>query len=193
MAYTRAWSLAAPLGSVQAKDIDLLFRQLKEDFEERLESSLIVDMTADPLVLRDEIIGKFTGKTLLLPASAFIGGTYIPSTGRIFGGDELVAALNLAPGSVITKLEFLVERTGGANITAALYATQFTTGAVARNVVVASPPSVTAGKHIITINTVQQLQPDYSYDVQIIETGGGTANLYGVRVTYNSPSNFAAV
>ena len=54
MAYTRAWDPSLPDGDVlDANDIDGEFRRLKEDFEERLEDTLFVDMTADPLVLKD--------------------------------------------------------------------------------------------------------------------------------------------
>ena len=54
MAYTRPWDPSLPDGDVlDAADIDGEFRRLKEDFEERLEDTLFVDMTADPLVLKD--------------------------------------------------------------------------------------------------------------------------------------------
>lgn len=56
MAYTRPWDPSLPDGDVlDADDIDGEFRRLKEDFEERLEDTLFVDMTADPLVFKDTL------------------------------------------------------------------------------------------------------------------------------------------
>ena len=59
MAYTAPWDETAPLGdATQASDIDLLFRQLKRDFRERLNTGF-VDFTTDPVRPKSLLLGSF--------------------------------------------------------------------------------------------------------------------------------------
>jgi hypothetical protein len=193
MPYTRVWSIATPLGTAQAKDIDLIFRQLKEDLEERLEGVLVVDMTADPLVLKDDIIGKYTGKELLIPGVTFREGTintggHTTSTGS---GASVISLLPIAPGNTIKKIEFLVELMGGASITAQLMSQSFT-AAVSLAAMLEELVSITGGKHIMTLNMSQTLAAGSMYFLRVFGTGA-TVRVYGARITYDSPSNEATV
>ena len=57
MAHTHPWSVTEPPGSALAADIDQKIRDLRLDLEERLEESVIVDMSADPVVAKPGIGG----------------------------------------------------------------------------------------------------------------------------------------
>src|SRR6266542_803436 len=49
MAFTRPWDESVPTGAEQASDIDLIFRNLKQDLRERLDN-VVTDFTSDPIV-----------------------------------------------------------------------------------------------------------------------------------------------
>jgi hypothetical protein len=117
MAYSQAWVETNPLGSTQASDIDLLFRDFKRDLRERLNTAF-VDFTTDPVRPKHLMLASFntdvgtgavatevTLRTITVPANTlgingilritfgFIGaGTNGSKTLRVkFGGTDIAA------------------------------------------------------------------------------------------------------
>lgn len=57
MAYSQVWTNDVPPGSEQANNIDQIFRDLRRDIEERMESTLVVDWRTDPVVAKPSVGG----------------------------------------------------------------------------------------------------------------------------------------
>ncbi len=93
MAYTRPYDVTVPVGaSTAAADIDLLFRQLKVDLEERLEGLLGVTITDDPLV--PLWIGSSAGKPLQINGKQYFTPEY--DGGNVSAGPLVI---NIANGN----------------------------------------------------------------------------------------------
>jgi hypothetical protein len=194
MPYTRPWTIAAPLGTVQAKDIDLLFRQHNEDIEERLESVLVTDMALDPLVLKDDVKGKFVGKKLLIHPVGIIEGTLtvgVSGDYKVRSG-PMYLPIPLAPRNTITKIEALVERMAGSPTILRLYGQAFTSGGVPR-IMLHEHTSATPGKYIATLDINFLLEDATMYYVYVESSGSNSMRWYGTRITYDSPDNGATV
>jgi hypothetical protein len=112
--YTNPWSNTIPSGNTPANQIDDHIRQVRFDVAQRL-GEIFVDFAASPLVFRDFILGKATGKKMLIPPHAFIGADLDPVA---FGDDSvattevttLYAPVILPPGAVITQIRAAVKR-----------------------------------------------------------------------------------
>lgn len=65
MPHTHPWSVTEPPGSALAADIDQKIRDLRLDLEERLEETVIEDMSADPCVAKTGLGGS-GGETRLM-------------------------------------------------------------------------------------------------------------------------------
>lgn len=71
MPYTRVWDSSTPVGSAPAASLDTIIQQFKGDIEDRMEDKFITDITADPWVVKPEILGNVTDKILHLHHSVF--------------------------------------------------------------------------------------------------------------------------
>lgn len=83
MAYSFPWNNAVPAGSDPANQLDTFITDLKSAVSERMEDKLIQSMTADPWVVKPEILGNVDGKILtfhysegFLPFNEYPAGSF---------------------------------------------------------------------------------------------------------------------
>lgn len=193
MPFTNVWSTTRPPGSEVAKNIDNEIRALRVDIDERMAAALFVDFAADPLVLRDEVIGKVTGKKLLIPFTNFIGGvTTLVDGGRTFDGtSKMYGGFILPVGSIMTKVEFLTERTTGTIITCNVVKNEFGAITLPQTIQTVATLNV-AGKQITaTPDFVEPITVGNYYHIYMTGAGGAGSLYYvhAARITYNTPDS----
>lgn len=168
MAYSVAWDETTPsdAGS-DANKIGTYITNDKKAVRERLETGLIVDMTADPVVLKDAITGKVTGLQSWIPASAFVPATTANSPlsaeasywdytqGAIAGGLYRMAPIMIPRGVTITKLDVIAQ-------------------------ILTSGTSTAAIKHLTSGSAVGTATPSYTQDaiMNMAFNANGFFNLY---------------
>lgn len=203
MPYATPWDVNRPAGGTQAKLIDDEIRQLRHDLEERLEDTLFVDMTADPLVLKDSITGKQDAITRIIGFPEFIASTqgkeidYFREGYGIGFTDSggLVASLtSVVPvGCVVTLVEWLVDKAGTDSLVCEFSRRPFVSGAFSTsNFVVINTVNVAAAGWAIYPSAVLNIPivADQIYYLAI-EANGSAGISYrfgGVRVTFNRDS-----
>jgi hypothetical protein len=190
---TVPWNITSPAGTEQAKNIDNEFRKLRQQIEDALEGTLVVDMTTDPIAARPEILGNVTGKVLTIPFAAFNrdSGNQALFDGRrlhIYSGILYVAPLSLPPGVTITKVEALIGMNVLTGITIALYKLISPSDV---NTPVAAATTSAAGRYRTgTAVFAESVASDAFYTIRVTGTAGALVDvgyLYGAFVTYTTP------
>lgn len=201
MPYSHAWSDNLPPVGALANTIGVEARQLRLDLEERLESSMIVDMSADPVVIRDEVAGKRSGDRVLIPHCAFLSDLNLKlndidsENGKLdcfMGSGALYAPVpQFLRGCEITLVEWLVDIHDVTNLEMRLQRRQFANGVPAAETIVTTNKAV-AGNNIVNSGGISHIVSDgYYYYLRIIATAGGGGNagfVYGARLTFNRPA-----
>lgn len=195
MSYTNTWTDNRPLGSGLVSQGDDEFRTLRLDIHERM-NSIVKDWTDDPIALKDDLSGAKDGKLMIVPFSAFIGdfadAIDYSSEGRIIVGSTaapIFAPLIMAPGSIITKIRWLINNEDTNTVTMKLVSVPFSTAVGTSDVhtITSSSSGVSiSDSGIISVtyaaSTIYFLKADK-------ESGGGTYSIYGVEITYNVPNS----
>lgn len=194
MAYTRPWTVSQT-GTVPANTIDTLFANLRLDLQERL-IALIVNLAADPVVLTDIVLGKKTGKTMIVPgflfqveqdptdadlALAMSASGYV----RVLSATQPArAGIVLPNGVIITKIEWLSDCVDSGTTTFSLKSMSF---GVAVPGVENSQIKAAAGLQIIS-SGVLSIPVDVTkyYWLEADRTGGAPFDIYACRITYNA-------
>jgi|SRR6478609_5253669 len=138
MSYSFPWNNSVPAGSDPANQLDTFITDLKSAVSERMEDKIIQSMTADPWVVKPEILGNVTGKIYQFHWSdaclnpEFSSMTF---TNKSFRNDDtgtnktLRIPLHLPNGVTITEFRMFAAK-GSNNVSAALtkgtYDTTFT-------------------------------------------------------------------
>lgn len=201
--YSTPWDVNRPAGGTQAKLIDDEIRQLRHDLEERLEDTLFVDMAADPIVLKDSVLGKKDGITRIIGFPEFIASTQGKEIdyfregygiGFTDSGALVASLLSVVPvGCVVTKLEWLVDKAGTDGLVCEFSRRPFVTGAFATgNFVVINTVNVNAGGWAIypSVDLNIPIVDDEIYYLAI-EANGAAGISYrfgGCRITFNRDS-----
>lgn len=194
MAYTNPWSETLVPGNTPARDIDDKFRMWSLAVEERMETFLVKDWNADPVVPQDVINGTVTGKTTTIGGSSFreLNGTakateLNPNFLAVFRGSaKIIAPVRLPPGVVIKLIEVLVNRGDVTNYTWRLISVDFNTG-VAENVIVSHTDAV-AGVHVDSQALNHTVSDTAIYYLDLDTAGSADSQsmfLYGFRLTYD--------
>lgn len=203
MPFTRPFSVSNIPGTTLAKQIDEEFRASKLELLERFNATLFTDFTLDPLVLKDEIIGKKTSKVLLIPHNDFkerIGGPKRPEINELFTAifedtGTMQASVVLPPGVTITKLELLVDRAQIDTIHWALDSLDF--DLTPSKAAVVTGNYSTAGLGIIDSGAIAHVvQPDKYYQITLETTSASNIDsflFYAARVTYDTPSHLNTI
>lgn len=186
MSYTNAWNVTRPPGSEAAKNIDNEIRLLRLQIEERMTGSVVVDWTADPVVL----IGTTTDKTAIIPHVAFVpaqvGGiaTYHNDYVACASGIAMNAPIILPAGSTIQSIDFIVSKNDCTDIACVLYKYTFVTAAVLT--VPVSISSSTAGfQTISTVALGLALDGASVYYMGISSSGGTSFFVRGANIRYS--------
>lgn len=199
MPYTNPWSVTAPLDTSAANQIGADIRALRQDLQDRFNGVLVEDMTADPLVLQPTVSGAATGLQKIIPFSAFLNNLNVKSNDldaangliNVYVGQHYAAPLLLPAGCIITQMEYMLNIGGCAQIVGTLYYRSF-------NAILAIGTSGqticnTVGNATITVSPAMNITLDdtHYFWIRIDPQGvvGNSGTLYGVRVTYNRPSN----
>lgn len=197
MAFTRAWTIR-PAGTIPAKQLDDEIRYTREDIQERMEAALFDDWELDPLVLKDEVAGKVTGKQLVIAGIEFVeesakSHTYIANGSGITAFTDsfaLHAAVHVPNGCTITKVEVLGDRVTSGSIQVILYRHAFAT--VMSATVVTTVAVGGAGAQLVASGVLAEVVGAnfyYTLNVEAPGTAGNSFNLYGVRITYDTPNS----
>jgi len=202
MAHTNAWNTTDPPGSEQAKNIDDHIRKVRLDVGERL-SDIVTDIMADPLVLKPQYSGAVDGKQIVIPFSSFnssiIGKevTYGHGCLTAFSDSHVVLApIILPPGTTIKKVELLCDAGDTAGLTWYLYSRNFGGGG-------SRPSSQSSHTTLVTTSVsgvgvqisatsdltfVVDAATMYYIAVDGLGPNGLSYDIFGARVTYNTPS-----
>lgn len=197
MAYTNAWNETVPTGLTARDQVDDLFRQFKLDLRERIEEALIVNVAADPWVAKTGITGTVVGKKRLYSFSCFNDWSEAPDVtvgSNLYlrdnvGGSHLYCDFGLPPGVTITLIRVLVDPQSVVSNWIARKIT-FDASPVIGTVVASLNFSGAGGIQFSSSSALTELvaaNQMYYVDVQLIEP----ARLYGMEVTYDTPSNVA--
>lgn len=195
MAYTNAWVTNVPAGGDPAKTADDHLRRLRLDLDERL-SEIFVDFDADPVVLKDAILGKKTSKYLVVPHSAMVGvNTYITDgTAEVLGSaGPAYLPIILPPGVTIKEIEFRVDRGAAVNVAITMRRRQI--NAVAAEATFATDiVTAVAGPHVVTTLTADPalahvVSADFQYYARLDYGGAAAGYFHAMRIKYDTPSS----
>lgn len=194
MAYTNAWSSAAPLGSVPASTVDEEIRKARLDLEERLLDKVFnTPFTADPLVVRPEILGNKTGKTLYIGFAEFAFQNDVAGTIN-FGNDSnwnglantAYAPFILPVGCTITRMKLLADRNGNNIKWKGLYV-PFTLTPTAVDIF-AERTLNAGGLQIDDSGALTEVVATLRmYYVRVDPVAATSPKIYGVEITYDTP------
>lgn len=201
MPYTDGWNTTRPAGSVSAKNIDDEIRLLRLQLQERFNDVLVVDMAADPLVLKDEVSGLANDLTRIIPFCAFLSDLHTKENdldfaiGRIqgfVGEPALFAPVVIPVGCIITKIEYLVDIHDVTVVEARFYSVAFSDAPAAATVINTLDMTVGGGPKIFPTPVLAiTVDANTTYYV-VISPSAGTFNngffLHGVRITFNRPA-----
>ncbi len=188
MAYTNVWSNTFPADSEAANAIGSNLRQVRFDLAERFTGFLVVDLTADPLVLAPAIIGAVTGAQRIVSFNQFVN--YVTPSGigiangyiTVQSAEPAYAAVPVPVGCVITKVEWLTDSTAATTPNGSLQKQTFDT--LVTNTVISSV-ALTVGFQINSSAVLAEtVATDHIYWLKI-GCGACSLKLYGVRITFN--------
>lgn len=198
MAYGIDWtSLQVDGSTVNANDIDLKLTNIPDALKERLEDVLVVDVTADPWVLKDVAGGPVTGKRMLIPAFSFqphqLSNSSFNTLGwTVVGDSDMLASLILPPGVTVTLIEFYVSGLSG-TINWEFNRPQHGAAGGPAEDTIASGSSATSGVHVISSGVISHtIASDRYYNLLIYSSLTSSLPafiLWGARITYNVPSS----
>ncbi len=197
MPYGITWTSLTRPGTRAANNAAADLTSIPDALKERFEDVLIVSATADPWVLKDGVLGKVTGKKLIIPHTAFrerTGGvpaqladqalTSVGDTGTLYAG------IDLPVGVTITLIEFLVTRLSG-SVLWTFYKTAF--GVSVASTVIASGAQATGGTQIISSAALTEVTDGSIYYLSLDSNLSGSITpvflTYGARVIYDTPSS----
>ena len=198
MSYSSAWSNIRPPGSTAAKLIDDEIRLLRQQIEERMTGTLVIDWKADPVVPIVAGTGALNSKTILIPNVAFVGTTFTGLTFQYFNNYTLVSENTgaYAPiypinfGTKITKVEYLLDINTVPSVDCILYSVDLFSGNIATTGIINFLHTIrnsSAGvQHVTSAPLSIDLNPDYAYHVGMFSSETGDVNsfkVYGARVT----------
>jgi hypothetical protein len=211
MPFTDAWNVTRPAGTTAAKQIDDEIRLLRLQLEERLEQTLVVDMSADPLVLKGSVSGQATGLQLIIPFSSFLNdlharendidpngfvNMFVPS-----GTNEthFAAVSGIIPvGCTITKIEYMAALPDAAVTNIACRLRSRTFGDAAPNASIIDTTVFTAPVGPIkvvaspTLSVVLDGSTYYYIGLLAGGTPGAACAFHAARITFDRPSNASA-
>ena len=180
------WLETQPLGTADSGTIDDIIRALKVQIRERM-NDIVVDWTADPVVLKTTSISKTGLKEFVAPFGlSILSGSlgvdseekFVQITGGVNNGYIDIPART---GTKITKIEALIDPNGNT----VLWTTRKTS-------FTATPASTTIGTGsatggplvaIVLLFTGAETVGDVYFTAFF--DGNGTWNFYGLRITYD--------
>jgi len=203
MPYTNAvFDPAAPVGSSQLSAGDNAIRAAKLDIKERMET-LVEDFDANPLALIAGLVGTIgavAGKKMLIASDAFVPeedqddwtyfNDYVQTDDS--GTRVLKAPVILPPGAIITEIEYLWTRDGAlTGQYGVLCATDFDVATAFNELFFVEEAG--AGVKLTSTGATSILIEDnklYKILVRPLVAGAliGRVQLFGVRITYDTPS-----
>lgn len=204
MAYTRSWNDGTPAGSRAANQIDDAIREFKVDLHERMDSALVTDWSTDPVVVKDSVLGKVTGRIMLFGPHLFSSRNDEDDTDhqdQYFSlntsGLSSVASPRFPGGITITKLEAAMDRQAAANAVLSLIKYNYTTGVLIGTVDTVTRALGGVGLSAGAGGVLAEVVDSASTTIYLFKfTGAGFVGtgprLYGVRVTFNIPTSASA-
>lgn len=191
MAYTNTWSNIIPAGSAAANTVDDQIRQLRLDIQERMDD-IVIDWTADPVVLDVGVIGaqtgvvRFFGPWLIAPArdddDVSWGNFYFEADNN--ANFPAFMPLALPVGAVVTEITIISDKNTATNYDATFNHSAYATSPVFTEVssVTVSATGVREDTVFTGTHTVATLRV---YMLKFNSTGGGRFRIYGAKVTFN--------
>lgn len=116
MSYSNGWSISTPTDPSAAKLLGADIRQLRLDLEERMETNLVVDWAADPIVLQDLVIGKRLGIRVVQAFMDIVPAvTADPGTGHVSLANGITYGIpvRVPVGCTILSMECMASVTTG--------------------------------------------------------------------------------
>lgn len=203
MPYTRGWNDGTPAGSRAANQIDDAIREFKVDVHERMDSTFAVDWLADPVVAKDSIIGKVTGRFMIFGPHIFEARNDEDNTDHddeyfemLDTGLTIVGSAYLPHGITVKKLEASMDRQGAATASLAFYKVNYTTGVpttidtVTKNV---GGIGIHAGAGGALTEIIDSSINHYAFKFTGAFFVGSGPRLYCVRLTVDIPSAASSV
>lgn len=202
MAYTRVWNDNAVVGGTPAAAIDTGFQNFRGDLTERMESKFITSMTADPWVVKPEILGNVGSKLMLIHHSAFEPSYYWDAVGAVSSvtrtslyvehsaGASVAAAILQAPlilpiGVSIIDVQFFVNRNGAVNFTSRLLYNSLVPATTVIGSAVTSSNGFT--NIVVSSGLPHVVEAERFYFLDVSPTLGSAQRLYGARIRYDTP------
>lgn len=197
MAYTNEWDTTSPPGGELAKKIDDHIRRLRLDLHERFNTLLKDDgMNEDPIVLKDELIGKVATKKLLIPPWSFqntVGGQkYFDNRVQPSAVDApLYASVVLPSGVTITRVDIVFDLNATASLTWSLQRVSYDFSAPgAAEILLAVNENQQGRRAGVADNLNIAVTDEYVYAV-VVDSNNTSQDLriYGMRVWYSCPDS----
>lgn len=195
MAYTHAW-VATVSGAQPADQIDDIISAKLLDIEERLEGALVQDMATDPVLPLDSILGKKTGKKMLIPFTAFV---IEPSELNAFQYNSHFLTINATAGAAtapvvlpagirIKRIKWLLSSDDGTTVTMKLQSAGFAVGVVTPTDENTQTKS-TSGQEIVDSGAIDLAVDGTRYYWLTIDKPSGVPafSIYAVEITYDTP------
>lgn len=209
MPYTYAWDEAAPAGASAANALDTAIQDFKKSLRERFNDVLVTDWSADPVVLKDSIIGKATGLQHVIPFAAFqgadnptqamwwnheISGTSGWINQYTNGSARYVASVNIPAGSTITKIEAVarLNQTAGSNsatVRLRSYAKTVTSGSWTNLDSLACARNLNGLYNLYTSGALTRLLASDTFYIVQLEDYHVANRWVGIILTYDRPSH----
>lgn len=200
MAYSNTWSDIRPLGSAQANTADDEMRTIRLDVHERMDD-IVEDWTADPVAIKQDIIGTKAGKTLVVHGSAFVvepaeanSFNYSDSgTSSIASGAQPIRAWVPLPGGVtITKIEWLYTNGDTAAISLSFCSLDFLAALTTETL--NSLAATSSGVNIADTGEIGlAIDANKTYFLKADKSGGAAFGINAVKITYDCPDARATI
>jgi len=199
MPRTRPWSVNAPLGARDAREIDDAIRELRVDLDERLKEAFPNwDTEPGPIVGSDTLLGKTTKRQVISPYAAQSGvdAVVLGAVGSYAGSGPMYIPIILPVGVTVTEIAFNVLRSF-AGLTWSIYKWHFATANT--NVPLFTGIDNNAGRHsfipVITAPGILILEGEYLVLFLDLPNGatGATFDFYGAQVTYTVPDSRSTI
>lgn len=188
MAFTRVWTDNVP-GSSLANTIDTLIGNVRVDVRERF-LALFTNITADPPIIKPEILGFKQGKMMLIPGFAFQAesGLTLNSAGSISltsGAEPARAPVILPNGITIKEIKWRLGNGDTAVITAKLRSCGFSSGALPQDD--NSQTKATTGDEVITSGalSITPVSTRY-YWLEVDKSGGAAFDVFACMIIYDA-------
>lgn len=196
MTYTYPWNNAVPAGSDPANQLDTNITDLKSALSERMEDKFISSMTADPWVVKPEILGNVTGKEIIYTWGNFNWfGTQDPLNDYEQRNSTLGTTLRgrmtfvLPLGVTITGFKAFFGGNGIAASTIVLSKITYDEPPVQTTIATLTRTNATVAEEVATGLPTEVTASGQFYHVLISlsAAGGGNSKFHFVKVTYTTP------